>query len=75
MIDETVDKVRGENKRLHMRTLIFAEDLLICRKDENESEGILFLWNLTIKEYVLKMNTDRDHEDSKQQRHKHQNNS
>jgi hypothetical protein len=32
--------------------------LLIWAKDEKESEGILFLGNLNIKEYVLKMNME-----------------
>lgn len=72
MIAETANEVRRDNKRLHMKTLLSADDLLIWREDEKESEGILILWNLTIKERVLKMNMDRDHEDSKQQRHKHQ---
>jgi hypothetical protein len=70
MIDETANKVRRDNKRLHMKTLISADDLLIWREDEKESEGILILWNITIKEYVLKMNIARNYEDSKQQRHK-----
>jgi hypothetical protein len=58
MTDETANKVRGGNGRLCMKTLISADDLLIWREDEKESEGILILCNLTIKQYVLKMNME-----------------
>jgi hypothetical protein len=35
MMDETVNNIRGENRKPDMKTLIFADDVLMCGKDKN----------------------------------------
>jgi hypothetical protein len=36
-----------------MKTLIFADDLLISREDEKKSKGNIILWNLIIFIFLL----------------------
>jgi hypothetical protein len=38
MMDRTVNKITGENKRPDMKTLTFADDVLLRGKDEKKSE-------------------------------------
>jgi hypothetical protein len=38
MMDKIANKIRGKTKRLYMETLIYADDVLIFEKGENETE-------------------------------------
>lgn len=56
MMDKTVNKVREENRRLDMKTLISADDALIWGKAEKENKrnyinGTL-LWRNTEWEWI-----------------------
>jgi hypothetical protein len=57
MTNETATLVGGENNRPNKKTWILADDVLIWRKDEVKEK--LNQWNLIMKEYMLKMNTDK----------------
>jgi hypothetical protein len=55
-----------------MKTLVFADDLLIWMEEEKERKGNLIMWNLVTMEHLLKMNMDCNHDDFMQVRHKFQ---
>jgi hypothetical protein len=45
IINETANKVRGENKNSDMRTLIFVNDVMIWWNEENETIEKPYQWN------------------------------
>jgi hypothetical protein len=59
VMDETANKIKAENKRPDMKTLILAVAVLIWRKDAQDMEEELNQWSLILKESVLKTDMDR----------------
>jgi hypothetical protein len=59
MMDKTANKVKGENKRPDMKTLIFADAVSIWWKDTKDTEKKLNQWNLTLRDQGLKTDTDK----------------
>jgi hypothetical protein len=51
MIDKTASKVRGQNKRTDMETLVFKNDVLICGKSDEKMLLNLDECSLVIKEW------------------------
>lgn len=59
MMDELVTSIKGEKRRLDMKTLILADEVLIWEKDKQKTEEKLNQWNLIIKEYRLRISMDK----------------
>jgi hypothetical protein len=59
MMDDNTTKVSRDNKRRDMKTLIFADDMLIWGSYKQETKEMLNQYNIIIKEYKLKINMDK----------------
>jgi hypothetical protein len=56
-----------------MKTIIFADDMLIWGKDEKENKEKLYELYFIIKEHGVKININSDYENFEKPRHEYQN--
>jgi hypothetical protein len=58
-IDETANKVTGQNKRSHMKSVVLLDNVIFCGQKWKKNEDKLNQWNFVIKDFGLKIYVDK----------------